>query len=92
MTVDIPHVGLFSLFDYASQKQFHTETWPFLLYTQFLGHPTHQSAHWRGQTTKGLCTFEELIDEAYYWLYIIPLGEEFTPTMSGTTARIITSH
>ena len=86
MTVDIPGVGRFSLFDYAGQKQFHKTHGLFfsalnsliiLLISLLTGEERRP------------CTVEELIDEAHYWLSFLraSLGAEFTPTVTIAASR-----
>ena len=80
MTVDIPGVGRFALFDYAGQKQFHKTHGLFfsainsffiLLISLLTGEERRP------------CTFEELILVAQYWLSFLraSLEREFTPTV-----------
>ena len=86
MTVDIPGVGRFALFDYAGQKQFHkthglffsaANSFFILLISLLTGEE------------RRLRTFEELIDEAHYWLSFLraSLGVELTPTVMLAASR-----
>ena len=86
MTVDIPYVGRFSLFDYAGQKQFHKTHGLFfsainsffiLLISLLTGEERRP------------CTFEELIHVAQYWLSFLraSLGGEFVPTVMIAASR-----
>ena len=86
MTVDIPGVGRFSLYDYAGQKQFHKTHGLFfsalnsffLLLISLLTGEERRS-----------CTFEELIHVAQYWLSFLraSLGGEFIPTVMIAASR-----
>ena len=86
MTVDIPGVGRFVLYDYAGQKQFHkahglffsTVNSFFILLISLL----------TGEERR-LCTFEELIHVAQYWLSFLraSLGGEFIHTHSDDSCQ-----
>ena len=80
MTVDIPHVGRFSLFHYAGQKQFHKTHG--LFFSAFNSLIILLISLLTGEERQ-LCTFEELRDEAHYWLSFLraSLGREFIPTV-----------
>ena len=86
MTVDIPGVGHFVLYDYAGQKQFHkahglffsaVNSFFILLISLLTGEE------------RRLCTFEELIHVAQYWLSFLraSLGGEFIPTVMIAASR-----
>ena len=86
MTVDIPGVGRFALFDYAGQKQFHkthgiffsaVSSFFILLISLLTGEE------------RRIRTFEELIDEVHYWLSLhrASLGVELTPTVMIAASR-----
>ena len=86
MTVDIPGVGRFSLYDYAGQKQFHkthglffsaVNSFFILLISLLTGEE------------RQLCTFKELIHVAQYWLSFLraSLGGEFVPTVMIAASR-----
>ena len=86
MTVDIPDVGRFSLFDYAGQEQFHKTHGLFfsalnsffiLLISLLTGEERRP------------CTFKELIHVAQYWLSFLraSLGGEFIPTVIIAASR-----
>ena len=86
MTVDIPGVGRFSLYDYAGQKQFHkthglffsaVNSFFILLISLLTGEERRP------------CTLEELIHVAQYWLSFLraSLGEECIPTVLIAASR-----
>ena len=85
-TVDIPDVGRFSLFDYAGQKQFHKTHGLFFcalnsLFILLISLLTGEE--------RQLCTFEELIRVAQYWLSFLraSVGGEFIPTVLIAASR-----
>ena len=85
-TVDIPGVGRFSLFDYAGQKQFHKTHGLFFsavnsFFILLISLVTGEE--------RRLCTFEELIHVAQYWLSFLgaSLGGAFIPTVMIAASR-----
>jgi death-associated protein kinase len=87
-TVDIPGVGLLSLFDYAGQKQFHKTHGLFFstinsLFILLISLLTEKEGERRCRSS------EELVEEAHYWLAFLrsSIGEEFTPTVIIAVSR-----
>ena len=85
-TVDIPGVGRFALFDYAGQKQFHKTHG--LFFSALNSFFILLMSLLTGEERR-LRSFEELIDEAHYWLSFLraSLGVELTPTVMIAASR-----
>ena len=86
MTVTIPGVGRFALFDYAGQKQFHKTHG--LFFSAFNSFFILLISLLTGEERRP-CTFEELIHVAQYWLSFLraSLGVEFIPTVMIAASR-----
>ena len=80
MTVDIPRVGLVSLWDYADQRQFHKTLG--LFFSSFNSLFILLVSLVRGKERR-ICSYEELRDELHYWLSFLraSLDGKFIPTV-----------